>query len=158
VIRKLLGSGSSARSAVVIIGILVLVPVAIAVTSSPAGAAPSSHASKDAAKFKITRFTLSPDPLIANGPDGTARIYWSGHPTFPVTIYDAPRSCPSGLICNALQRVFARSADPLVWKDEGNCEGTVPVGFVFRYWIWGVDAKGHKTAKFRTNIPCNNAG
>jgi hypothetical protein len=139
-------------------GILTLTAIAVAAMSSRAGAASRSDASKHAAKFKITKFTMSPEPLISNGPDGTGSIYWSGHPTFPVTIKDGPRSCPSGLICNTEQHVFATSANPLVWQDEANCEGTVPVGFVFKYWVWGVDAKGHKTAKFRINKPCNNAG
>lgn len=142
--------------ALAVVGLVTLVSAIAAAASSSAGAAPRDFASKRAV-FKITKFTVSPDPLIANGPDGTAKIYWSGHPTFPVTIYDAPRSCPSGLICNPEQRVFGTSADPLVWPDEGSCEGTVPIGFVFKYWAWGVDAKGHKTPKFRINVPCNNA-
>jgi len=139
------------------IGSLTLLLVATTVTSSPASAAPRTSKSETAAAFKITRYTISPDPLIANGPDGTAKIYWSGHPAFPVTIYDAARSCPSGLICNPEQHVFARSTDPLVWKNQGSCEGTVPVGFVFKYWMWGVDANGHKTKKIRINVPCDNA-
>lgn len=156
-IRQLFGSSWSARCAMLTMGILTLTPVAVAVMSSPAVAAPRGDASKAAATFKITKFTISPDPLISNGPDGTAKIYWSGHPTFPVTIADAPRSCPAGLICNPERRVFSTSADPLVWPDEGSCEGTVPVGFVFKYWVWGIDARGHKTKKFRVNVPCNNA-
>jgi len=147
----------SPRRVVTVVGIVTLASAVVTAVSAPAGAAPREIASKRVAVFKITRFAVSPDPLIANGPDGTARIYWSGHPTFPITIYDAPRSCPSGLICNPEQRVFATSADPLVWPDEGSCEGTVPVGFVFKYWAWGVDAKGHRTPKFRINVPCDNA-
>jgi len=111
---------------------------------------------KATSAFKLTKVSVSPDPMISDTVKGTLIAHWTGHPVFPVTIMGSSRSCPPGIICNPISHTFRVSADPLVVRNFWVCIGAVPAGFEFKYWIWAVDAKGRTSAKYRFNLPCNN--
>jgi len=106
--------------------------------------------------FKLTKVTVSPDPITANTQKGTFTAYWTGHPVFPVTIFGSSRSCPPGIECDPISHKFSKSSDPLVLKNFWTCIGTVPAGFTFKYWIWAVDAKGRTTGLYKLNEPCHD--
>jgi hypothetical protein len=106
--------------------------------------------------FKLTKVTVTPDPMVANTAHGTLTVHWTGHPAFPVTIMGSSRSCPPGIECDPISHVFSAPSDPLVLKNYWVCIGTVPAGFEFKYWIWAVDAKGRISAKYKLNEPCHD--
>jgi hypothetical protein len=132
-----------ATSAVVASGIATLATMGTTGASSPP--APKS--------FHLVK-VVTPKNLVANGPDRPITIYWAGNAVFPVTVQDGPRSCQAGYLCVSASYHFKARANPLDWVDATNCEGAVPPGFVFRYYIWAVDAKGHRTPEIAMNIPC----
>jgi hypothetical protein len=106
--------------------------------------------------FKLTKVSVSPDPMVANKGNGTLTVHWTGHPVFPVTIMGSSRSCPPGIECDPISHRFGTSSDPLVVNNFWVCIGTVPAGFEFKYWIWAVDAKGRTSAKYKLNEPCHD--
>jgi hypothetical protein len=106
--------------------------------------------------FKLTKVSVSPDPMVANKGNGALIAHWTGHPVFPVTIMGSSRSCPPGIECDPISHTFNTSSDPLVVKNFWVCIGTVPAGFEFKYWIWAVDAKGRISAKYKLNEPCHD--
>jgi hypothetical protein len=106
--------------------------------------------------FKLTKVRVSPDPLVANTAHGTLSVSWTGNPVFPVTVMGSSRSCPPGIECDPISHVFRTSSDPLVVKNFWICQGVVPAGFEFKYWIWAVDAKGRTSAKYKFNLPCHD--
>jgi hypothetical protein len=113
----------------------------------------SGASTAPATRFRLTK-VVTPNNVVANGPDRPIIVYWSGSATFPVTVQDASRSCLAGYICNPVSHTFNTRGNPLVWVNAVACEGTVPPGFVFRYKIWAIDAKGRRTPKVPMNIPC----
>ncbi len=111
------------------------------------------HGGGTSVPFRITRID-SPQSVQQNGPRGIATIYWSGHPTFPVTMHDAPASCPAGFNCDSETTIAAERANPLRW-DPWWCAGNVTSNWTLDYWFWLTDAKGHRTQRVREQVTCN---
>jgi hypothetical protein len=101
--------------------------------------------------FQIVR-TSSPAYVVSNGPREPITIWWSGTPTFPVTMHDAPASCPSGFTCSSETNVVTAPANPLRWAAWW-CSGTTrPWTLDFRFWL--TDAAGQTTQRIRAKVQC----
>jgi hypothetical protein len=103
--------------------------------------------------FRITRID-SPASVLQNGSRGIATIHWSGRPTFPVTMHDAPASCPAGFTCTGETSVATQRANPLTWAAWW-CAGSETSNWTLDFWFWLTDAKGQRTQKVRQQVTCD---
>lgn len=117
------------------------------------GSGTTTVAKPTAVPFRITRID-SPASVRENGARGTATIHWSGNPTFPVTMHDAPASCPGGLTCSSETTVATHRANPLAWKVWW-CSGNVASDWKLDFWLWLTDAKGEQTQRVRKQVICH---
>lgn len=106
----------------------------------------------EAPPFRITRI-VSPKSVRQGGPRGRATIYWTGSPSFPVTMHDEPASCPAGFTCSSETKVAAKHASPLTWAAWW-CSGDATATWPLDFWFWLSDATGHRTQKVREQVLC----
>jgi len=121
--------------------------------ASLVGDGSSATRSDTGGQFVITQ-TVVPLFVKQNGPRGTRKIYWAGHPVFPVTVYETG-ICPESVNCgprNAVgfgtppaKTVFPKRANPLVSPRFYYCNGSLTSNYVIGVEYWLIDAKGHRT-------------
>lgn len=117
-------------------------------------ASPASH-SGTGTKFAITQVVI-PVFIKQNGPKGTRKVYWEGHPVFPVTVNERG-ICPESVNCGARdaagwgtptgKTVFTTHQNPLVTNNYYFCSGSLSSNYVIGAEYWLTDAKGHRTAR-----------
>jgi hypothetical protein len=101
--------------------------------------------------FRILR-TSSPQYVLNNGAHGTIAIWWTGRASFPVTVHDAPASCPSGFTCHAQTDLVGAQANPLRWAAWW-CSGS-DRAWTLDFWFWLTDASGAATQRVRARVAC----
>lgn len=138
-----------------------LIPMSLVAIVSASNASSASR-STTPTRFAITRVDI---PLFVkqNGPRGTRRIYWTGAPTFPVTVHERG-ICPEGVNCGALaatgwgssdsQAVYPNHRNPLVSPNYYYCNGSLTSNYVIGVENWLTDAKGRRTAIVRSFWVC----
>lgn len=112
---------------------------------------PAAGSAVRASSFQIVR-VKSPPYVVENGPRGVIAISWSGQATFPVTMYDAPASCPASFRCASETNVAAQSSNPLRWAAWW-CAGNTGA-WTLDYWFWVTDSSGQTTQRIRAKVKC----
>ena len=111
--------------------------------------------------FAITQ-TVVPLFVKQNGAKATRKVYWQGHPVFPVTVHERG-ICPESVNCGPRDAagwggtgavVFATSHDPLVSPNYYFCTGNLSSNYVIGLETWLTDAQGHRTASVRNFWVC----
>jgi hypothetical protein len=122
----------------------------------------SIAASATGTPFAITHLDV---PLFVkqNGAKGARRIFWQGHPTFPVTVHERG-ICPESVNCGPRDaagwgtppatKVFPASHNPLVSPNYYFCNGGLTSNYVIGVEDWLTDAAGHRTAPVRNFWVC----
>ena len=112
--------------------------------------------------FAITKLDV---PLFVkqNGARGTRKVYWQGHPTFPVTVHERG-ICPESVNCGPRDAagwgsppataVFPASHNPLVSPSFYFCNGNLTSNYLIGVEVWLTDANGHRTPPVRTFWVC----
>lgn len=106
------------------------------------------------ADFRITRVD-APSPVISNAPPGDVTVWWTGDPTFPVTVIARPteHGCAPGVRCYTETRVFDESQNPLVMVGASWCEN-MPQDTWFGYEVVLVDANEQESTPFPIGAWC----
>jgi Family of unknown function (DUF6055) len=107
----------------------------------------------ESCKFAITNVEL-PAAVVANGPRGDLKVFWTGTPRFPVKMVYEPDSCPPDVECLTVSATFSASTNPLVFAKAVSCFGSFRSPTFFDYSVYLRDAKGARTKNANADFSC----
>jgi hypothetical protein len=103
--------------------------------------------------FTLARLSY-PTSVVANGAPGNLRVFWRGHPDFPLRLTETSISCPAGFRCGSESTEVTLRENPQVFVDALDCSGFVSAAERFRYRITLHDAAGRSTRSAVESFTC----